>query len=292
MSTLSKQVDQIPQIGMFATVRNRRGIVSAVEPFDCDEGRIHLVHIEYKDDQYPLEESLLWELEPRKTLVEPTALPDFASSDPMPHDDFDALPEGAKHGETIHGEAIITDETLVEPFLNQFILHVTGPKESTGGGNGTTPPKGKGKGDRLDLDHLQLPQVIEVREDRWEEFGFDKFGALRVFFTGDDGYDFHLNMDNVFLRTELKAKAHTDEAKLVEAQFKYAMVLMGLAVLKDREILDGKEGETESSMSVEAVIFQLTRSISPVVIPMINALGGLQIEDIAMRENGQFEFEE
>jgi len=76
---------------MFATVRNRRGIVSAVEPFDGQDGRLHLVHIEYKDDQLPAEEQLLWELEPRRALLEPTALPDPSRSDPMPVEDFDAV---------------------------------------------------------------------------------------------------------------------------------------------------------------------------------------------------------
>ena len=82
---------QVPRTGMFATVRNRRGIVSAVEPFDGSGGRLHLVHLEYKDDQLPSEEQLLWELEPRKILLEPTALPNAATTDPMPADDFDAL---------------------------------------------------------------------------------------------------------------------------------------------------------------------------------------------------------
>jgi superfamily II DNA or RNA helicase len=76
---------------MFATVRNRRGIVSAVEPFDGEQGRLHLVHLEYKDDQLPSEERLLWELEPRKVLLEPTALPVVTKTDPMPAEDFDAL---------------------------------------------------------------------------------------------------------------------------------------------------------------------------------------------------------
>ena len=40
---------------MFATVRNRRGIVAAVEPFDGQEGRLHLVHLDYKDDLLPRE---------------------------------------------------------------------------------------------------------------------------------------------------------------------------------------------------------------------------------------------
>ena len=77
--------------GMFVTVRNRRGIISGVEPFDGPAGRLHLVSVEYKDDQFPRDERLLWELEPRRTVLEPTALPNVASGDPMPIEDFDAL---------------------------------------------------------------------------------------------------------------------------------------------------------------------------------------------------------
>jgi Helicase conserved C-terminal domain/SNF2-related domain len=87
----SIQSTQVPRVGMFATVRNRRGVISSVEPFDGEKGRLHLVHLEYKDDQFPLEERLLWELEPRKMLLEPTALPDAGRSDAMPAEDFDAL---------------------------------------------------------------------------------------------------------------------------------------------------------------------------------------------------------
>ncbi len=82
---------QIPRTGMFATVRNRRGVISAVEPYDGDGRRLHLVHLEYRDDQLPREERLLWELEPRRTLLEPTALPDAARSGPMAPEDFDAM---------------------------------------------------------------------------------------------------------------------------------------------------------------------------------------------------------
>jgi len=81
---------------MFATVRNRRGVISAVEPFDGDSGRLHLIHLEYKDDQWPREDRLLWELEPRSGLLEPTALPDFTASDSMSGEDFDALLRAAR----------------------------------------------------------------------------------------------------------------------------------------------------------------------------------------------------
>jgi superfamily II DNA or RNA helicase len=85
-----------PRIGMFATVRNRRGLTTGVEPFDGPSGRLHLVHIEYKDDQLPREERLIWELEPEGRLLEPTALPNVTGNDPMPVEDFDALLRAAR----------------------------------------------------------------------------------------------------------------------------------------------------------------------------------------------------
>ncbi len=88
--------EQIPRVGAVATVRNRRGVISSVDPYDGDAGRLHLVHLEYKDDQLPPAEKLLWELEPRRTVLEPTALPRFGDTDPMPPEDFDALLRAAR----------------------------------------------------------------------------------------------------------------------------------------------------------------------------------------------------
>ena len=81
----------IPRPGMLATVRNRRGTVTSVAPFDGEDGRLHLVHLDYQDGGSPTTERLLWELEPSRTLLEPTALPDPYDTDPMPAADFDAL---------------------------------------------------------------------------------------------------------------------------------------------------------------------------------------------------------
>ena len=87
----------VPRAGMLATVRNRRGVVAAVEPFDGETGRLHLVHLEYKDDHAPSEERILWEIEPSRHLVEPNALPNPAhSGGAMPSEDFDALVRAAR----------------------------------------------------------------------------------------------------------------------------------------------------------------------------------------------------
>ena len=87
----------VPRVGMLARVRNRRGIVAGVAPYDDDEaGRLHLVQVEYKDHDSPHGERLLWELEPGRELLEPSRLPRVRESAPMPASDFDALLRAAR----------------------------------------------------------------------------------------------------------------------------------------------------------------------------------------------------
>jgi len=78
---------------MLATVRNRRGMVAAVEPFDAGpEGRLHLTTVEYLDaDGQALEDHLVWEREPGARLLEPTSPPDVLGAGPMVPHEFDAL---------------------------------------------------------------------------------------------------------------------------------------------------------------------------------------------------------
>jgi len=84
-----------PRVGMLAIVRKRRGVISAVREFDGESGRLHLVGIEYKDNQRPDAEEVVWELEPRKHILEPTELPP-ATSPPMSAEDFDSLVRAAR----------------------------------------------------------------------------------------------------------------------------------------------------------------------------------------------------
>ncbi|MDE2978621.1 MAG: DISARM system SNF2-like helicase DrmD [Acidobacteriota bacterium] len=90
----------IPRVGMLARVRNRRGIVASVEPYDSphgdDAGRLHLVQVEYKDHDSPHSERLLWELEPGRKLLPPSQLPRVHNTSPMPAEDFDALLRAAR----------------------------------------------------------------------------------------------------------------------------------------------------------------------------------------------------
>ena len=90
----------VPRVGMLARVRNRRGIVASVTPYDggaaSDAGRLHMVQVEYKDHDSPHSERLLWELEPGRELLEPNRLPRVHDAPPMPAEDFDALLRAAR----------------------------------------------------------------------------------------------------------------------------------------------------------------------------------------------------
>ena len=85
-----------PRIGMLATIRNRRGVVPSVEPYDTTaEGRVHLVRVEYADPDGAPEDIVLWERDHNATVLEPTALPRVGDEPPMPPADLDALVRAA-----------------------------------------------------------------------------------------------------------------------------------------------------------------------------------------------------
>jgi superfamily II DNA or RNA helicase len=79
---------------MLATVRNRRGLVTAVEASDGGpDGTFHLVSVEYIDADGAPEDQLLWETEQHlgATTLEPSALPEVAGDAPMAPAELDAL---------------------------------------------------------------------------------------------------------------------------------------------------------------------------------------------------------
>jgi hypothetical protein len=82
---------------MLATIRNRRGLVASVDPFDSpSEGRLHLVRVEYTDSDGVAEDTVLWEREHGRDLLEPNALPQVQSEAAMEPREFDALVRAAR----------------------------------------------------------------------------------------------------------------------------------------------------------------------------------------------------
>jgi len=82
----------IPQVGLFATVRNRRGYITAVEQYDANgHGRFHRTEVDYADFDGTPTDSLIWELEADKMLLTPKSLPGVTTQSPQESHLFDAM---------------------------------------------------------------------------------------------------------------------------------------------------------------------------------------------------------
>jgi superfamily II DNA or RNA helicase len=91
-------VKSIPRVGMLATVRNRRGVISAVEPYE-EQGSgalLHLVTVEFTEYDGEPEETLLWERECQPVVLEPNALPRVLDEAPMQPKELYALQRASR----------------------------------------------------------------------------------------------------------------------------------------------------------------------------------------------------
>lgn len=187
-----------------------------------------------------------------------------------------SLPENASIGDIVQFKSVVSDPTQFKPFeaifqinvLKEAVLH-----ETQLGDRKRAPLDDEGS-ERAIPAGLSLPQVIEVHKDEWNKHGFDENSALNVKDTGEEGYDFYINMDNIHLLSEIKAKSNID-AKLLQERYKYAFVLIGLALLNDEP--NGKEQDSNEK-DIHKEVFETTKRLSPIILPMISYLGELELE--------------
>ena len=195
------------------------------------------------------------------------------------------MPHNAKVGDRLTYFARVSDEFRFEPFVNEFEIAVTevDTSGSRSGGN-RKPPAGDDDGDREKPDSMAMPEIIEVFESEWDEYdGFNRDTALVVRGTEDNVYDFFINMDNLHLKWELKEwLAQNQEPKLLQDRFKSAMVLMGMAILKETTEEASKKADTlfdENGLAPAEYVAKFTSIIAPVILPMIQTLGDLDSEE-------------
>jgi len=217
------------------------------------------------------------------------------------------LPPNCRIGDRLEFLSTVIDPSRTHPFENRFVLTVGGPQESPGrpsrkrkagsGGRGNSQEQGSG---------IALPKVIPVHESQWaeQEPPFDEYTALRIKNAGNgsdngsdvDGpavYDFFVNVDNAYLRTELKSASQDPE--IVRARFTHGLVLLGLGILHDdahcasaRHRNEDADVREDRQANVEDQVETLTRAVAPVLLPMIDALGALDIDSArAMDGSGE-----
>ncbi|MFC1981734.1 hypothetical protein ACFLVN_05805 [Chloroflexota bacterium] len=185
-------------------------------------------------------------------------------------------------GDNVLYQARVTDPTRWDPFEDSFEIMVLSEEPHHKGGDTEKSESGidgEGKG-KHQPDLLALPEICDVTRKDWETHKFDEYSGIEVLSSGDEGFDFYINIDNICLQTELKYTKLQTDPELVIARFRYGMVLLGIAMLREFGVLEaeGKTGSYEQNALEK--IKEFTRAISPVLLPMISALSELEEDEV------------
>lgn len=196
-----------------------------------------------------------------------------------------SLPSTCSVGDALKLVAKVNDSTQMEPFVNELVLSVKEEHMPKPGTKTRKKPPAENEGDAREIPMgISLPQIIPVYEQDWESHGFKKYSAVKLRTDSIDSeaddeqqeFSFFINMDNIYLKTEMKGSAYNHE--FIEARFKYAMVLLGLAVIHDsltkKKNGDELDSDEEGQETMEDKVKYFCDAVAPIVIPMIEYLGG------------------
>lgn len=205
-----------------------------------------------------------------------------------------SVPDSLEVGDTIKLRAVVNDPTLTSPFENAVYLTVIEKQDHRPGGGKTKNRKLDGSGDEQSEQGIALPTVIPVHMDDqyWKRYGFSEHTSCHVVSDlvevdgGKIDHTFYINMDNTALRTEMKYSKQ--DPRLMEAKFKYANILLGIAILHESGLktAEAKEerksfnGDVQEPISPEDQIRMLTAATAPILLPMIDQLAGLQESEL------------
>lgn len=201
-----------------------------------------------------------------------------------------ALPPEAEVGDRIVLQTSVSDPTIIEPFVSVIELTVTHKQIHQDSNTQRKKRKhGGGDGDNGAEQGIKLPTPIPVKEndENWQRYSFSPSTACHVIsdpieLNGKTVIDhtFYINVDNSSLRTEMKYSKQ--DARLLEAKFKYSNVLLGLALLHDDEKTssDQQRDADDERENVQDRIRRVSSALAPVLIPMIDQLAGLTEEQL------------
>jgi hypothetical protein len=209
-----------------------------------------------------------------------------------------SLPANCSIGDDLYYCAVVTDESRIEPIENYCTIHVEPAiLVKPGGGGGRKPPTPNPGKDRELLSGIAFPKIKDVMREEWDNYTpkFDDYTALRIVDTGEANggdtnnrrsiYDFYVNIDNIYLQHELKASKKNP--KVLQARFRFGLVLLGLGMLQQHIKEDSEPSQLNESESadsntddIEARVEDLTKAVTPVLLPMIDGLGALNEDDL------------
>ncbi|TRZ92841.1 MAG: hypothetical protein D4R82_06265 [Dehalococcoidia bacterium] len=211
------------------------------------------------------------------------------------------LPANCSVGDKFRYEARVTDEVILKPFVNSFVVTIGQPQ--------TLQPKlpikdGKSPSDKDGIQRetptgMQIPEVNEVYEQDWDKrkHKFDQYSALEILQeeaanieeTGHGSnaiYSFWVNMDNIYLKVEEKYSKTSPD--IIKARYKYGLVLIGMALIQadaasdKSKVTNESNGETINGEELPLAerVYKASSAIAPVLLPLIDSLGNLTEDQV------------
>lgn len=184
-----------------------------------------------------------------------------------------SLPEDKKIGDVYKFHTEIQDDYITPTFDNYFEITILPEEQNNSGGQGgrTKPKDPNVSGNRQNPSGLAMPSITEVEKADWENYGMGPESALLIKEI-DDGSDYFLNMDNKYYLTEIKGIRDKEKMDLAKARYKYSMTLIGMSV--ESYCKNSKE-----NINIEEEVGKVTKMIAPILIPMIDAMSNLDLEE-------------
>ena len=199
------------------------------------------------------------------------------------------IPEHFEIGDVVKVTLTVTDiqRLDIDPFFNTAELEVIRfvKQKKSSGNRRVKPPSDKDGDDRNVDSNLAIPNTKWIYQDSWGDYEFTKNSTLYASqILSDDeskqAYEFTINGDNVHLLHELK-HCNEDE-RIVKEQFKVGMALVALSVIHSCD--DEEDGE-----AIREKVSQSCDAIAMVLIPLMNALSDLNVDDISEESEDQLE---
>jgi hypothetical protein len=184
-------------------------------------------------------------------------------------------PDVVDVGETFNLSFGVGDETMISPLTCVCDLEIvearTSPTSGTSG-RGRAPNTGSGKvGSNA---HFAIPEIHRSSHLLKKEDGWTEHSAMSVTLEEGKASSFIYNSMNRFLVDAYK-ESKTDK-RLLENQFKLGLALLSLAVIDGYE---NRSEDQERELDVEGEIEYFTSSVAPVILPIVEALSSISLDD-------------
>lgn len=188
---------------------------------------------------------------------------------------FDNLPHGVAVGDELDYVIEVTDPSRLDAFEDRLLLDVVPATNGGSGPGGASRNANAGKGRAGGSGStLALPHITLVEREAWVKHDFDELSVLQILHSGTEAdpqapvFDFFVNVDNRFLLAAQKEKIIS--AELIRQQFVYGFVLVGLALIQDRQ-----HAHNAPSDGLEDFVGRTSKALGPILVPMIEAIGSL-----------------